>query len=263
MYNKNNYKHKVVKTLVSSLMLFVGLVTTGTTGYVLIEDAHWFDALYMTVITASTVGFTEVVPLSHAGRIFTMILIISNLGLLTYAISKVSALFLDGDFKNFLKERRMEKILASLKDHVIICGFGRLGHAISSVLEKKNIQFLIVEKNIEKLRIHKDKNLLFIEGDATSDDILDILGIERAKAFVATLPSDAENVFLVLSAREKSKNLPIYTRASDPDNVNKLKMAGANQVILPEHIGGAFIATRIVSPEVSDYDKFFNGMVSK
>ena len=261
--SKVDYHKRVIQRLFISIILFISLILVGTLGYIIIEGAHWFDALFMTVISATTVGYGEIVPLSAGGRIFTMLLLFTSVGLLTYSITSITSLFLDGDFKNYIKERQMEKVLNELKDHVIICGFGRLGHAVSMVLEKKKIPFLVVEKNIEKLKMHKDKNLIFIEGNATDDDILDMLGIERAQAFVATLPSDAENVFLVLSAREKNKKITIYTRASDPENVNKLRMAGANEVILPEHIGGAYIANRIVSPEILDYDQFFNKAVEK
>lgn len=258
-----NFKNRITKTLFLSIGLFITLVSFGTIGYVLIEGAHWFDALYMVIITASTVGFYEVIELSTAGRVFTMVMILFNLAFFTYAITELTTLFLDGDFKKYLKQKKMESILNEMKDHVIICGFGRLGHAISSILEHQKIPFIIVERDIEKIRMHKEKNYIFIEGNATNDEVIDVLGIEKAKAFVATLPSDAENVFLVLSAKEKSNTIYIYSRASDPENVNKLKMAGAHEVILPEYIGGAYIGSKIAATEIEDYNHFFSKLVKK
>jgi len=243
-----NYTKRIINTLILCFSIFILLLITGTLGYMYIEGAHWFDALYMTVITGSTVGFHEIVPLSKSGKFFTIFIIFTSIGLLSFTITRITTLLLEGDFSLYLKYRSMEKKLASLKNHVIICGYGRLGHAILDTLHSNNIQYVIVEKDPQKIDALIKKNIVYIEGNATNDKILDALGIERAKAFVATLPSDAENVFVVLSAREKNKEITIYSRASDPENVNKLKMAGANEVILPEHIGGAYIANRIANP---------------
>jgi voltage-gated potassium channel len=258
-----DFRIRIYKTLLLSIGLFVALISFGTIGYIIIEDAYWFDALYMVVITASTVGFYEVFDLSTAGRVFTMVMILFNLAFFTYAITKLSTLFLDGEFRKYLKQRNMENVLNNMTDHVIICGFGRLGHAISSVLEQQKIPFIIIEKDIEKIRMHKERNYIFIEGNATNDEIIDVIGLERAKAIVATLPSDAENVFLVLSAKEKSNKITIYSRASDPENVYKLKMAGAHEVILPEYIGGAYIGSKIAATEIVDYNHFFSNLVKR
>lgn len=261
MYSINaNYSTRIVNTLLLCFSIFILLLITGTLGYMYIEGAHWFDALYMTVITGSTVGFREIVPLSVAGKFFTMFIIFTSIGLLSFTITRITSIVLEGDFTLYIKYKRMEKKLASLQNHVIICGYGRLGHAILETLHSKNVQYVIVEKDPEKIDILARKNIIYIEGNATNDKVLDALGIERAKAFVATLPSDAENVFVVLSAREKNKSITIYSRASDPDNVNKLKMAGANEVILPEHIGGAYIANKIANPDMKDINFVLNNI---
>lgn len=261
MYSVNaNYSTRILNTLILCFSIFIMLLITGTFGYMYIEGAHWFDALYMTVITGSTVGFHEVVPLSVAGKFFTMFIIFTSIGLLSFTITRITAIVLEGDFTLYIKYKRMEKKLSSLQNHVIICGYGRLGHAILETLHGKNIQYVIVEKDPEKIDILLKKDIIYIEGNATNDKVLDALGIERAKAFVATLPSDAENVFVVLSAREKNKNITIYSRASDPENVNKLKMAGANEVILPEHIGGAYIANKIATPDMKEINFVLNNI---
>ncbi len=261
MYSVNtDYTSRIINTLILCTTIFVVLLITGTLGYMYIEDANWFDALYMTVITGSTVGFHEIFPLSVLGKLFTMFIIFTSIGLLSFTVTRITTIILEGDFTLYIKYKRMEKKLASLNNHVIICGYGRLGHAILETLHSNNVQYVIVEKDPQKIDILDRKNIIYIEGNATNDKVLDALGIERARAFVATLPSDAENVFVVLSAREKNKNITIYSRASDPENVNKLKMAGANEVILPEHIGGAYIANKIANPHAEDLNFLINIM---
>jgi voltage-gated potassium channel len=238
------------KGLFAPLFLLGFLIFLGTLGYMLIEDFYFLEALYMTVITIASVGFHEVRPLSDVGRIFTIFLILINIGLFTYFITLLSRYFFDLEFIKKYKTIKMENKIQQLTNHVIICGFGRNGKESAQVLHDNKIPFVILE---EKNELETDLNfevIHFMIGDATKDEVLMEAGIKNARALITTLPVDADNLFVVLTAKQLNPGLTVISRASQDSSVNKLKIAGANNVIMPDKIGGAHMATLVMIPDV-------------
>lgn len=222
----------------------------GTAGYMIIEDFGFLEALYMSVTTISTVGFGEVRPLSETGRIFTIVLILLNLGLFTYFITLLTRFFSDGEFTKLYKQIKMENSISRLKQHVIICGFGRNGKESAQVLHNNKVPFVVLEEKNE-LEPGLDFTVThFMKGDATKDEVLIEAGIMNARALITTLPVDADNLFVVLTAKQLNPGLKVISRASQDSSVNKLKIAGADNVIMPDKIGGAHMATLVMLPDV-------------
>jgi voltage-gated potassium channel len=238
------------KGLFKPLFLLLTLILAGTVGYMLIEGFNFLDSLYMTIITIASVGFSEVHPLSEMGRIFTIILILINLGLFTYFISLLSRYFFDLEFLNKYKQIKMESSIQHLQQHVIICGFGRNGKESAQVLHDNKIPFVVLE---EKNELETDLGFdvkYFLKGDATKDEALLEAGIKNARAMVITLPVDADNLFVVLTAKQLNPKIKIISRASQDSSIKKLKIAGASNVIMPDKIGGAHMATLVMLPDV-------------
>jgi voltage-gated potassium channel len=236
-----------------SLFIFSLILLSGTIGYMAIEGFTFMEALYMTVITLSTVGYSETRPLSNSGRAFTIFLIIINIGTFTYFISLLSSYFLDGEFLKAYKLYKMKNSINELSGHIIICGFGRNGQEAARIFHNNGKDFVAVERKITR----KD-NLPFdvkfcLEDDATRDETLIEAGIHRASALITTLPDDADNLFVVLTARELNPKIKIISRASNDSSVKKLKTAGANNVIMPDKIGGTHMATLVISPDVEEF----------
>lgn len=232
-------------------LFFLGLLSlVGTLGYMVLESYSFLDGLYMTIITIASVGYGEVKPLTETGRIFTIFLILINLGLFTYFISWLSRFFFDTDFIKKYKQITMENKIHQLENHVIICGFGRNGKECAQVLHDNKIPFVILEEKNELGTDLKFAVPHFVKGDATKDEVLIAAGIEHARALISTLPVDADNLFVVLTARQLNAGLAIISRASQDSSLNKLKIAGANNVIMPDKIGGAHMATLVMLPDV-------------
>jgi voltage-gated potassium channel len=234
-------------------MIFVSIIF-GTAGYMIIEGYSLMDAYYMTMITVTTVGFLEVHPLSDAGRIFTTILLVTNIGLFFYGATTIVGLVIEGEFRNFYKNYNVKKKIEELKNHVIVCGYGRNGRQVCLELKDDKHPYLIVESReniIEELK--EQSNILFIEGDATEEAVLIEAGIRKAKAIITTLPEDPDNVYVALSARELNPEITIISRASNESSVHKLKRAGANNVIMPEKIGGAHMAALVMKPDIMEF----------
>ena len=222
----------------------------GTAGFMVIENFNFIEALYMAVITIATVGFTEVRPLSENGRIFTIILILVNLGLFTYFITLLTRFFSDGEFIKLYKQIKMENSIKQLQQHVIICGFGRNGKESAQILFNNKIPFVVLE---EKNELEKDLEFevtYFMKGDGTKDEALLEAGIKNARALITTLPVDADNLFVVLTAKQLNPAVKVISRASQDSSVKKLKIAGADNVIMPDKIGGAHMATLVILPDV-------------
>lgn len=253
-YQKSTIRFKII----FALLLIVIPITVGVIGYMLIEKLRLLDAVYMTVITIATVGYGEVRPLTDEGRIFTIILIISNLIIFAYAISLITSILIQGDFFETYKTRKMKKQIAQLSQHVIVCGFGRNGKEAISVLNRKKIPFVVIElrKDISEIT---DQNILFLNDDATKDETLLAAGILQARGLISTLPDDADNVYVTLTARELNQSMTIISRASTDSSVKKLKRAGANNVIMPDKIGGAHMASLIVQPDVNEFIDLISG----
>jgi len=237
-------------------------VSIGTAGYIILERYNFLDALYMTIISITTVGYGEVHPLSDAGRVFTIFLLVTNIGIFLYGITTIAGFLLEGEFRKILKNIKLEKVIGKLQNHVIVCGYGRNGKQVCLELIDDKIPYVVVE-NDEK--IHEElveSNILYIHGNATESNILKKAGIERAKAIITTLPKDPDNVYVVLCAREMNKDIIIISRASDDSSVNKLKRAGANNVIMPEKIGGAHMAALVTKPDITEFIALLTGQGS-
>ncbi len=232
----------------------MGLLIIGTIGYIIIDNYKPVNAFYMTVITIATVGYGEVEPLSTAGKIFTSFLIITSFGTFAYAVSAITKFVIDGEFNQFYKNKKLTSAIDKLSDHVIICGYGRNGRQAAQILKKHDKRFVVVENNdkITTTVSHKFADLV-LNGDGTQDETLLKAGILRAKALITTLPIDADNLFIVLTARNLNSKLTIISRASDDGSDAKLKIAGANNVIMPDKVGGAHMASLVMKPDVMEF----------
>jgi voltage-gated potassium channel len=240
-----------LKPVKQGLLLAAVIMLYGILGFILIEKYSLVDALYMTTITVGTVGFSEVKPLSMEGKIFTVTLILFSLSVFTYFLTLLSRFFLDGDLIHLYKNYRMNQQLENLSGHVIVCGYGRNGKEAASVLLSKGIHVVIVEEKHDKY-FEEIQGITMLEADATREDSLQRAGIDRARALITTLPNDADNVFVVLTAREMRADLHIISRASMDSSVNKLKTAGATNIIMPDKLGGAQMATLVLSPDIKE-----------
>lgn len=241
---------KLKKRLILALFLIVFIVSFGTIGYMVIEGWNFLDSLYMTVTTLTTVGYREVKELSSGGRWFTIILIIGGVGTMLYALSTGAKVLLEGEIQEIFGRRRLEKKIKELKDYYIICGYGRMGRIIAKELKSERVKFVVVEKNPG---VYEKEEAFVIEGDATQDDVLKKVGIGRTKGLITVLPTDAENLYVVLSARGLNPDLFIVARAGEEGSEQKLLRAGADRVISPYHIGGLRIAHTVLKPAVVDF----------
>jgi voltage-gated potassium channel len=238
--------------LAGGLILFT--IAFGTTGYMAIEGWDFLDALYMTVTTLTTVGYREVHELSTYGIIFTLILILFGVGTVLYALSTGAKVILEGELHELFGRKRLEKKIKNEKNHYIVCGYGRMGKIICKKLREEDAPFVVIEKNPEMGR--QGDSLLILTGDATSDDILIAAGIERARGLISVLPTDAENLYVILSARGLNPSLLIVARASEEGSESKLLRAGADRVVSPYSIGGIRIAHTVLKPAVVDFIEF-------
>lgn len=206
----------------------------------------------MTIITVSTVGFSEVAELSTEGKFFTAFLIISSFGSFAFAITSITTFVVGGQYRKHLREYKMTQQLKKMKDHVIICGYGRVGSQVASDLRSNGIEYVILEKD-EQLISRQDDDTSFLFGDSTDDEILKRASIATAKAIITCLPKDADNLYVVLSARQFNSEVLIVSRASAPSSVSKLKFAGANNVIMPDAVGGSHMASLIANADVMEF----------
>lgn len=237
----------------TAFALILILLIMGVLGFRLISNFSWLDALYMTVITITTVGFGEVQPLDNVAKIFTMGLILTSIIILGYAVSIITEYILSKNNFEELKLKKMQKKIDNLKNHIIICGYGRNGkQAVKKLLSYKK-PFVVIEKNKEIIDKFQTEELPFVYGNANEDETLLQAGVERAHSLIAALPNDADNLFVVLSARQINANMNIISRASQETSYQKLKLAGANNVILPDKIGGDHMASLVVVPDLIEF----------
>ncbi|WP_163323077.1 potassium channel family protein [Draconibacterium mangrovi] len=255
----NKFQAVSSKTVKIGIGLLLSILIFGSAGYYYIEGMNLLDSVYMTVITISTVGFKEVGshPLTPDGKIFTIGLIIMSLGSLAYVGSNMARFVFDGELANYIKTYRVDKKIAKLKDHVIIVGYGRNGEQAAMELAENEVEFVILDKRDNVIsRIRENENLLYIKGDATHEETLEQAGINRARALIATTPNDADNVFVVLTARSMNPGLTVISRASELESQMKLKRAGATNVIMPERIGGQRMAKLVHQPDVVEFIEY-------
>jgi voltage-gated potassium channel len=251
-----------LQKLYIAFFLLITSLSIGIGGYCFIAGYSLTDAFYMTVITASTTGFMEVEPLDNRGRIFTAFYIIFNLGLIAYFVSILTQyVFAGGLHQLFVKYMTNQK-LNSLTDHTIVCGYGRNGRKSCEELLKENVPFVVIDNFPDSFinpGVDEKLQRVFLKGDATNDDLLKAAGIERAQSLITTLPKDADNVFITLTAREFNRKIKIIARASDESSVQKLYRAGANHVVMPDHIGGMHMAYHVTKPEVVEFMEILSG----
>jgi len=243
------------KSLYFSIILLILVPIIGTIGYIYIEDYTFIEALFMTIITISTVGFEVVKPLSQNGILFTSFLILISFGMLGYIISTITSYLFGGEFQENIKKRRMEKEFEKIENHVIVCGYGRNGKQAANELIGESRNVIVIEKrerNIDE-EVIENKYLHFINGDASHEDILLKARVNKASALITTLPSDADNLFVVLTARDFNKKMTIISRASDEHSDSKLKRAGATNVIMPDKVGGSRMAKLVSNPDVVEF----------
>jgi voltage-gated potassium channel len=235
--------------LLASIALFV-LFVLGTTGYALIEGWSWMDGLYMTFITLSTIGFQEIHTLSDAGRLFTLGLGITGIGLLTFVVARSAQLLLASER---LRERRIMKQIDDLSGHYIVCGYGRVGQRLAEDLQNADRPFVVVDIAEEEIAELRKRNILHVQGNAEDEEVLKTAGLERARGLILTLPEDSSNVFVALTAREMNPDLFILARTVDHDNRSKLLHAGADKVIAPSEVGADRMAQVVLRPNVDDF----------
>ena len=250
----NNTLLKLYRSKIYTAILLLGfLLSVGVLGYRFIAGYMWLDAFYMTVITITTVGFAEVNPLDTPSKIFTILLILTSIVVVGYAISIITEYILNRNNLEDIKQRKMQKKIEEMTEHIIICGYGRNGKQAAKKLLSYEKPFIIVEQDKEVIEKFKDDDLPFVLGNANDDDILIEAGIKKASTLICALPNDADNLFVVLSARQINLNLNIISRASEETSYSKLKLAGADNVILPDRIGGDHMASLVVTPDLIEF----------
>jgi voltage-gated potassium channel len=241
------------KRFILAFVILIALIVVGTSSYHWLENMSIIDALYMTIITISTVGFGEVRTLSPLGRVFTISLILGGGGLAAFSISVAVDFIMSGEWRVYWNARRRFRMLSELNDHVIVCGFGRVGRHVAEELDAENVPFIIVDMDEERVAHAQQRGYLTIIGNAANEALLQKVGIEQARAMVAAVDSDAENVFITLTARSLNPNIYIVARANYEESEPKLISAGANRTMLPYHISGKRIVTMLVRPSVADF----------
>ncbi len=242
-----------IKKLYISLLLLIGVIAFGTLGYHYFEDMTFFDAFYQTIITITTVGFSEIKPLSTEGRTITIFIIVTGIGTVTYSLGQLAGILVEGELGKFFGRKKLAKQIADLKDHFIVCGFGRIGKIICDELQADNIDFVIIEEDLSVAEELERKEMLFILMNATSDEALIEAGIMKARGLVTAVSSDADNVFITLTAKGFRPDIFILARSSDEKNESKLIRAGASHVVSPYLIGGRRMAQVLKRPTVVDF----------
>lgn len=241
------------KKIYTAIFLLMVVLAFGIVGFRVFSNYGWIDAIYMTVITITTVGFGEVNPLDQDAKVFTIFLILISLVVVGYALSIITEYILSKNNVEELKHKKMQKLIDSFKNHVIICGYGRNGKQAARKLAAHKRQFVIIEKDKNVIQRLEMDNVPYVVGNANDDEILLQAGVDRASCFISAMPNDADNLFVVLSTRQMNKNINIISRASQESSYEKLKFAGANNVILPDKIGGDHMASLVVVPGLMEF----------
>ena len=248
---------KHISRIIILTSLIVGIYIVGVIGFMVIDDYGFIDAAFMTTITISTVGFSEVKPLSSEGKVFTIGLILSSITIFGGIITYIGRYFFDGEFRKHLNEFKMENKIKKLKNHIIVCGYGRNGRAAIKELEDNNEKIVIVETNSDRIEIIRTQTKhLYIKGSATESEVLSKMNIEQAKALILAFPDDAENLFIILSARKLNRGLKIVTRVTKPQSAEILKSAGSNHVIMLETLGGKQMANLVMQANVTEFIEY-------
>ncbi|MBS1577163.1 MAG: potassium channel protein [Bacteroidetes bacterium] len=247
--------------LLQPFIVIHAIIIVGIIGFMLIEKYTFVEAMYMTTISITTAGFQEVRPLSDSGRLFTMFLLITSWISFAFVITRITEFVITGEINKYFKTRRIMNSINKLTNHVIICGYGRNGQQAVHNLKLHGVPVVFIEKDVELINreLPEHNNALYIVGDSTDDDLLMSAGVQKAKALITTLPADADNLFIVLSARSLNPGMQIISRASESNSISKLRKAGADNVIMPDRIGGAHMATLVTKPDVIEFIDYLSG----
>jgi len=246
---KRNNLRQAYFTAASLLIVII----IGTIGYTLLGFTP-SEAIYQTIITMATVGFEEVHPLDNRGMWFTSILVVVSIGIFFYAVTSLTRYIVEGVFMNTYKDNKVKRRIERLTDHVVICGYGRNGKQAAIELSQHDVKVVVIEDNAETVQLLRESpGMLYVEGDATDEDVLKLAHLEDARALITTLPTDADNLFVVLTAKELNPGLKIISRASVDNADAKLKRAGASNVIMPDKLGGQSMAKLVAQPDVVEF----------
>ncbi len=247
------FNFQYFKEVYIAFFILLLIIVFGTMGFMFVEDYTFSEAFYMTIITVSTVGFSEVRELSSSGRLFTSLLIITSFGTFAFAVTSITKYLASGDYKTYFRDYKVNQQVNKISKHVIICGYGRNGKQAVKTLIAHKTPYIIVESNGSLIAQLQSEGKLYIEGDATEEENLLKAGLGKAKALITTLPKDSDNLFVVLTARELNAKLTIISRASADNSGRKLRIAGADNFIMPDKIGGQHMATLVVTPDVVEF----------
>jgi len=239
--------------LYKAIALLFAVIIIGVTGFMLLSNITFIDALYMTVITVTTVGFGEVHPLSQEERLFTIFLILTSVVIIGYVASVITEYIVSGELFEKIKFKKVQKKIEQLKNHTIVCGYGRNGKQAVTKLKKFNKTVVIIESDATLIAEIESENLLYVKGNATMDEVLMKACLKNASSLITTLPSDADNLYVVLSARQFNKEITIVSRASNDSSDSKLRIAGADNVIMPDKLGGDHMASLLVTPDIVEF----------
>ncbi len=254
MYSTLEQKYqRLLQELIAGALVLFGVALVGTLWYRLVEGWSWSDAVYMTVITLATVGYGETNPLGTRGRLFTIALILMGVMTIGYIVNRFTEAIIQGYFQEGIRLRQRRRLIDSLTDHYIVCGFGRTGRQIALEFKAEAIPFVIVDSQAEQVVEAQELGCIAVQGDATLDDTLFQVGVERAICLVAALPSDAENLYTVLSAKTLNPQIRAIARASTEEALKKLQRAGADAVVSPYITGGKRMAAAALRPQVLDF----------
>ena len=233
---------------------FVGLLVAGTTGFMMFEDFSFWDSLYLTAMTITTVGYGDIVPVNPFGKVFTIFLVFTGVGFVLYAFSRLAETMVEGGLRNILERRKMNKKVAQLRNHYIVCGYGRIGKVICQILEENGRPFVVIENDDDEIHNIEAEGFFALQGEASDDEMLITAGIKEALGLIAVVSTDADNVFITLTARGLNPGLFILARSSGTlGSDTKLIRAGASKVISPYYIGARRMAQLIVRPTVIDF----------
>jgi len=234
-----------------AILLLILLI--GTVGYKLIEHWPWFDCLFMTVTTITTIGFQVAFPLSRTGEIFTMVLVLGGVGTAFYILTSMVRYIFEGELGIIIGRQRMEAKIKKLSDHFILCGYGRVGQAIGSILEQQDVKFVVIDRDNDAINRAQQAGHLTIHADTTIDESLKQARIENSRGIIIALGDDAANIYTTLAAKELNPNVPIVARANNAEAARKLQQAGADRIVAPEAIGGARMARLALKPKAVEF----------
>lgn len=229
------------------------LAATGTVGYMALEGASFLDALFMTITTLSTVGYGEIVPLDTSGRLFTIALIVFGVGIALYLLTAVAQVVVEGELRHVFGKALMQRRIDEIRDHVIVCGYGRFGRAVADELRRRGVPLVVVDSDPALEAVLREQAIEHVVGSGLVDEVLQAAGLDRARAVVVATPSDPDNVFITLSVREKNPKARIHARAESDAGQRRLQLAGADQVVSAYHMGGVRVASSILRPSVIEF----------